>query len=60
MLEDYKDSRVKSQSRIMQEKIERERAAFLNKESVLTNAERQPLSQIHQLDSYEAVQRRLE
>ena len=44
MLEDYKDSRVKSQSRIMQERIERERAAFLNKESVLTNAETQPLS----------------
>lgn len=58
MIDDNKDARSKTQLRIAQERMERERAKFLHQEGVLEDAKRNPLS--HNLDSYEAIQRRLE
>ena len=46
--------------RILKEKMDRERELFLNKEDQLLQSENNPLSQAFQLDSYEAVQKKLE
>ena len=46
--------------RIMQERLENERNLFLTKENELEQAEKNPLSQNYQLDTYEAVQKKLE
>ena len=44
----------------MQERLEQERNTFLSKEKELEDAEQNPLSQNYQLDTYEAVQKKLE
>ena len=44
----------------MKERLDREREAFLQRESEQLQSERDPLTGLHKLDSYEAVQKRLE
>ena len=60
MVDQFKDQQTKSQMRILKEKMDRERELFLNKEDQLLQSENNPLSQAFQLDSYEAVQKKLE
>ena len=51
---------TKTQARIMREKVERERLAFIEKESALDELEKSPLSHTYSLETYDAVSKRLE
>lgn len=60
MIKNFENSRQKSQARILQENIDRERKAFAKKESAQILAEKAPLTQLHNMDTYDAIQKKLE
>ena len=58
MIDQYTNEHSKTKMRILKEQMERERDQFLTKEAKSEQAERNALA--YELESYEAVKRRLE